>query len=53
MTRYILKRLGYMFVSLFIIITITFFLMKLMPGSPFNDAKLNPQQKRYLMKNMV
>ncbi|MBF9295230.1 ABC transporter permease, partial [Staphylococcus epidermidis] len=34
MTRYILKRLGYMVLSLFIIITITFFLMKMMPGSP-------------------
>ncbi len=33
---------------LFIIITITFFLMKLMPGSPFNDAKLNAEQKEIL-----
>ncbi|EFS17099.1 oligopeptide ABC transporter, permease protein [Staphylococcus capitis C87] len=45
---YFLKRLGYMFVSLFIIISITFFLMKLMPGSPFNDAKLSPEQKQIL-----
>ena len=37
-----------MFVSLFIIISITFFLMKLMPGSPFNDAKLSPEQKQIL-----
>ena len=48
MTRYIFKRLGYMFLSLFIIITITFFLMKLMPGSPFNDAKLSAEQKAIL-----
>ncbi|RZI00697.1 ABC transporter permease, partial [Staphylococcus condimenti] len=41
MFRYILKRFGYMLISLFIIMTITFFLMKLMPGSPFNDAKLS------------
>ncbi|CDR61066.1 nickel ABC transporter [Staphylococcus schweitzeri] len=34
-----------MIISLFIIATITFFLMKLMPGSPFNDAKLSPNQK--------
>ncbi|MDS3998044.1 ABC transporter permease [Staphylococcus capitis] len=40
--------MGYMFVSLFIIISITFFLMKLMPGSPFNDAKLSPEQKQIL-----
>lgn len=37
-----------MFVSLFIIISITFFLMKLRPGSPFNDAKLSPEQKQIL-----
>ncbi|MBM0798113.1 oligopeptide ABC transporter permease [Staphylococcus epidermidis] len=48
MTKYVLKRLCYMFVSLFIVITITFFLMKLMPGSPFNDTKLNVQQKEIL-----
>ena len=48
MSKYVLKRLMYMFISLFIIITITFFLMKLMPGSPFNDAKLNAEQKAIL-----
>lgn len=48
MTKYVLKRLCYMFVSLYIVITITFFLMKLMPGSPFNDTKLNAQQKEIL-----
>ncbi|MBI5975286.1 ABC transporter permease [Staphylococcus sp. H16/1A] len=45
MLRYTLKRLLYMIISLFIIITITFFLMKLMPGSPFNDEKLSEEQK--------
>ena len=44
MLKYVLKRLGYMVLSLFIIISITFFLMKLMPGSPFNDEKLSPEQ---------
>src|SRR5699024_2291622 len=48
MLKYVLKRLGYMFLSLFIIITITFFLMKLMPGSLFNDEKLNDEQKQIL-----
>ena len=48
MSKYVLKRLMYMFIALFIIITITFFLMKLMPGSPFNDTKLNAQQKEIL-----
>ena len=48
MLRYVLKRFGYMILSLFIIITITFFLMKLMHGSPFNDAKLSAAQKHIL-----
>lgn len=48
MFRYVLKRFGYMLISLFIIMTITFFLMKLMPGSPFNDAKLSADQKEIL-----
>lgn len=48
MLRYTVKRLLYMVISLFIIITITFFLMKLMPGSPFNDQKLSEQQKTML-----
>ena len=42
-----------MFISLFIIITITFFLMKLMPGSPFNDAKLNAEQKEILNEIVI
>ncbi len=48
MLKYTLKRLLYMVISLFIIITITFFLMKLMPGSPFNDEKLSEEQKTML-----
>ncbi|MCD9070398.1 oligopeptide ABC transporter permease [Staphylococcus chromogenes] len=48
MLKYTLKRLLYMAISLFIIITITFFLMKLMPGSPFNDEKLSEEQKTML-----
>ncbi|MCE3355121.1 ABC transporter permease, partial [Staphylococcus aureus] len=48
MIKYFLKRIFYMAISLVIITTITFFLMKLMPGSPFNDAKLSPDQKYIL-----
>ena len=47
MTRYILNVWDTCFIA-FIIITITFFLMKLMPGSPFNDAKLSAEQKAIL-----
>lgn len=44
MFRYILKRIAYMFITLFIVISVTFFLVRLLPGSPFNEQKLNPQQ---------
>lgn len=43
--QYILKRIGYMLVTLFIIITVTFFLMKLLPGTPFaNEDQLTAVQ---------
>lgn len=45
MIRYIIQRIGFMAITLFLIMSITFFLMKLMPGSPFNDEKLNAAQK--------
>ncbi|MDN4523664.1 oligopeptide ABC transporter permease [Fictibacillus fluitans] len=46
MARFVLKRLLYMLVTLFIITSFTFFLMKLLPGSPFNnEEKLTDQQK--------
>ncbi len=45
MTKYILKRILYLFLTLFIIATITFFLMKLLPGTPFtNQNRLSPEQ---------
>ena len=41
MARYLLKRIFYMILTLFIVATVTFFLMKLMPGSPYaNEAFL-------------
>ncbi|AZB42359.1 ABC transporter permease [Bacillus sp. FJAT-42376] len=39
MTKYILQRIVYMIITLFIVISATFFLMKLIPGSPFNSAE--------------
>lgn len=50
-TKYFLKRVGYMLLTLWLIITITFFLMKLLPGSPYaNQEKLSPEQKEILDK---
>lgn len=45
MGKYILKRIG---ISLFTLLSITlilFVLLKLMPGSPFNDEKLSEEQR--------
>ncbi|PAV31464.1 peptide ABC transporter permease [Virgibacillus profundi] len=43
MAKYLLKRLVYIIVSLFFIITITFFLMQAAPGSPFaSERALTP-----------
>lgn len=45
MAKYVLQRIIYMVFTLFLVITITFFLMKLIPGTPFNNAeKLSPDQ---------
>lgn len=44
MLRYVLKRLGFMIATLLIVISITFFLVRLLPGSPFDEQKLNSVQ---------
>lgn len=47
MLRFIGRRVGYMLVTIFIIITATFFLMRLMPGDPLADmAQKLPEQTR-------
>ncbi len=43
--RYALRRLGYMLVTMWVIVSATFFLMHLLPGSPYVDLqKLTPEQ---------
>lgn len=42
--KYILKRVLLMLVTLFLVITATFFLMQIMPGTPFNNPKLTADQ---------
>jgi oligopeptide transport system permease protein len=45
MIGYTLKRLVNACVILFVIATATWFLMQLLPGSPFNDEKLSPEAR--------
>ncbi|HLR60825.1 MAG TPA: oligopeptide ABC transporter permease [Lentibacillus sp.] len=50
MLRYILRRVFYMAITLFIIATITFFLMKLLPGSPLSaENKLSESQQEVIL----
>lgn len=49
MFRYILKRLLTSLVTLFFVITITFFLMQLVPGNPFQDDKTTPEIEAKMM----
>lgn len=45
MIKYIGKRLVASLLAIWVVITLTFFLMRLMPGGPFDSDKLTPQVK--------
>ncbi|MEF9992065.1 MAG: ABC transporter permease [Romboutsia sp.] len=51
MLKYIAKRFMFMLLTLFIVVTATFFLIRLMPGSPFNDDQLSKEQIEILEEN--
>jgi oligopeptide transport system permease protein len=50
MTRYVARRVAYMLITLFVIASITFFISKLLPGTPFADDKLTPQVRAQLFE---
>src|SRR5918992_663527 len=50
MLRYVGRRLVLMIVTLFVIISVTFFISKLLPGTPFADDKLTPQIRAQLFE---
>src|SRR5918998_92444 len=50
MIRYVARRAVYMLVALFIIASVTFFISKLLPGTPFADDKLTPQIRAQLFE---
>ena len=45
MYKYIGKRFVTSLLTIWVVITVTFFLMRLMPGGPFDGEKLTPQIK--------
>ncbi|MEI5906528.1 oligopeptide ABC transporter permease [Bacillus spongiae] len=50
MVKYTIQRIAYMIITLLIIATATFFLMKLLPGSPLtNVEKLSPEQQELIL----
>ncbi|WP_425449066.1 ABC transporter permease [Dethiothermospora halolimnae] len=51
MTRFILKRLGYGIVTLLIIVTITFFLIHMVPGDPMSSGGKNlPEETKAVFR---
>jgi oligopeptide transport system permease protein len=50
MLRYVARRVAYMFAALFIIISVTWFISKLLPGTPFADQKLTEQTRAQLFE---
>lgn len=51
MTRYIIQRLIYMIITMFLIATFTFFLMKFLPGTPLSAAdKLSEEQQQVVLE---
>lgn len=44
MAKYVLKRLGYAVLTLFVLVTLTFFTMQLLPGDPFTGEKKVPEE---------
>jgi oligopeptide transport system permease protein len=50
MIRYVARRLVYMAAALFIIVSVTFFISKALPGTPFADPKLSPQVREQMFE---
>ena len=43
MAKYIVKRVLAAIATLFVLVTVVFFLVRLMPGEPFTNPKLTPE----------
>jgi oligopeptide transport system permease protein len=50
MIRYVARRVVYMLITLFVIASVTFFISKMLPGTPFADDKLTPQIREQLFE---
>ena len=52
MIRYVARRIVYMFIALFIIVSITFLISKALPADPFSDPKLTPQVREQPLREI-
>lgn len=50
MAKYIMNRVLISFVTIWVLITVTFFLVRLVPGDPFLSDKITPEIKANMMK---
>lgn len=50
MFRYVIKRLFISLVTIWVLATIVFFLIRILPGDPFSGDKITPQIKESMMK---
>jgi len=50
MVKYIIKRIGFAIITMICIATITFALMKALPGDPFHNPRLTPQLRQALLQ---
>lgn len=50
MLRYIIERIVLIFVTMFVVITLNFFLLQLIEGSPFDNGKITPVQIEMMKK---
>ncbi|HEO0053659.1 TPA: ABC transporter permease [Streptococcus agalactiae] len=50
MIKYILKRVAILLVTLWVVITLSFFLMQILPGTPYNNPKLTEEMITLLNK---
>lgn len=50
MTKYIMKRLFIAVITTLVILFALFLMLNYMPGTPFNDEKLSPEQKQMLIE---
>jgi oligopeptide transport system permease protein len=48
MVGYVARRATYIVITLFVIVSVTFFISKLLPGTPFADDKLTPETRAVL-----